>query len=163
MAFVDPRAAVCYGDCADSMPSSAASEDTLDIPDADINIGRLQDAVNLLLRGIGEDVKREGLRDTPKVSGSVAKQPQFLRMQSNELIIIVLYCRGSQRLGSMPLKATGKALTGWFSLKASNTEQKCIFQSSKYMYSFIAVCLAALYSTRISAVGETTVSSSSRT
>lgn len=67
MAYVDARAALCYGDCGDSMPSSTASEDTLDINESDISIARLQDAVGTLLRGIGEDVEREGLRDTPKV------------------------------------------------------------------------------------------------
>lgn len=67
MAFVDPRAAAFYGDCSDSMPSSAASEDTLEIAEADVNVGRIQDAIHLLLRGLGEDVNREGLRDTPKV------------------------------------------------------------------------------------------------
>lgn len=71
MAYVDPRAAAFYGDCSDSMPSSAASEDTLELAETDINLNRIQDAVQLLLRGIGEDASREGLRDTPKV-GSVA-------------------------------------------------------------------------------------------
>ena len=70
MAYVDPRAATCYGDCSDSMPSSAASEDTLEINEADINVSRIQEAVHMLLRGVGEDISREGLRDTPKVSRS---------------------------------------------------------------------------------------------
>lgn len=67
MGLVDPRPTAFYGDCSDSMPSSAASEDTLEIAEAEISLGRLQDSVNLLLRGIGEDIDREGLRDTPKV------------------------------------------------------------------------------------------------
>jgi len=67
VSYVDPRAAVCYGDCSESMPSSAASEDTLDLPEADISSARLQNAVSVLLQGIGEDVEREGLRDTPRV------------------------------------------------------------------------------------------------
>ena len=67
MAFADPRAAAWLGDCGESMPSSAASEDTLEIGEADINLSRLQDAVHLILGGIGENVSREGLRDTPKV------------------------------------------------------------------------------------------------
>jgi len=67
MAYVDARAAICYGDCSESMPSSAASEDTLDIPESDISLARLQDAVSVLLQRIGEDTEREGLRDTPRV------------------------------------------------------------------------------------------------
>lgn len=51
------------------MPSSAASEDTLETADAEINLARIQEAVHLLLRGIGEEVGREGLRETPKVRG----------------------------------------------------------------------------------------------
>ena len=67
MAYVDPRAAAWLGDCGDSMPSSTASEDTLEIGEADVSLTRLQEAVRLLLGGIGEDISREGLRDTPKV------------------------------------------------------------------------------------------------
>ena len=56
------------GDCGESEPSSAASEDVLDLQEAFVNTERLRDSVSLLLNGLGEDVSREGLRDTPKVS-----------------------------------------------------------------------------------------------
>lgn len=79
MAFVDPRAAAWLGDCGDSMPSSAASEDTLEIGEADVSLTRLHDAVHVLLGGIGEDLSREGLRNTPKVRFVNLSQLKALR------------------------------------------------------------------------------------
>ena len=59
------------GDCLDTSPSSAASDDAEEICDADLSFTRLQRAVRLLLEGIGEDIDREGLRDTPKVNNNI--------------------------------------------------------------------------------------------
>lgn len=56
------------GDCSESVPSSAASEDAIDLPEPFVNSEQLRDSVTLLLKGIGEDISREGLKDTPKVS-----------------------------------------------------------------------------------------------
>lgn len=67
MSLAACRDADLEADCSDTPPSSSASEDVVDIPEADISIPRLQSAVRLLLRGVGEDIDREGLRDTPKV------------------------------------------------------------------------------------------------
>ena len=55
-------------DCTDSPPSSAASEDVVDMCEPELSLGRLKEAVQVLLHGIGEDAAREGLRDTPRVS-----------------------------------------------------------------------------------------------
>ena len=55
------------GASAVSTEDSGASITTADIyPEADLL--RLQSAVRVLLSGVGEDISREGLRDTPKVS-----------------------------------------------------------------------------------------------
>ena len=54
------------GASAVSTDDSGASVTTADIyPEADLL--RLQSAVRVLLSGVGEDISREGLRDTPKV------------------------------------------------------------------------------------------------
>lgn len=54
------------GASAVSTDDSGASVTTADIyPEADLL--RLQSAVTVLLSGVGEDISREGLRDTPKV------------------------------------------------------------------------------------------------
>ena len=54
------------GASAVSTDDSGASVATADIyPEADLL--RLQSAVRVLLSGVGEDISREGLRDTPKV------------------------------------------------------------------------------------------------
>ena len=60
-------------DCLDTPPSSAASDDAEGICDADLSFTRLQGAVRLLLEGIGEDIDREGLRETPKVNTIVIR------------------------------------------------------------------------------------------
>ena len=50
-----------------STDDSGASISTADIyPEADLH--RLQSAVRVLLSGVGEDISREGLQDTPKVA-----------------------------------------------------------------------------------------------
>lgn len=52
-----------------STDDSGISTGTADVyPEADLQ--RLQSAVRVLLSGIGEDINREGLRDTPKVCTS---------------------------------------------------------------------------------------------
>lgn len=57
------------GASAVSTDDSGASVTTADIyPEADLL--RLQNAVRVLLSGVGEDISREGLRDTPKVQYS---------------------------------------------------------------------------------------------
>ncbi len=43
------------------------SVDVLSEPGTDVDLYKLQQAVQTLIAGIGEDIKREGLRDTPKV------------------------------------------------------------------------------------------------
>lgn len=54
------------GASAVSTDDSGASVTTADIyPEADLQ--RLQSAVRVLLSGLGEDISREGLQDTPKV------------------------------------------------------------------------------------------------
>ena len=54
------------GASAVSTDDSGASITTADIyPDPDLL--RLQSAVRVLLSGVGEDISREGLQDTPKV------------------------------------------------------------------------------------------------
>jgi hypothetical protein len=53
--------------------TSSASTSCCAVPDSfsdcsdETNIDRLQEAVETVLLGLGEDVQREGLRDTPKV------------------------------------------------------------------------------------------------
>ena len=63
-------------DCLDTPPSSAASDDAEEICDADLSFTRLQGAVRLLIEGIGEDIDREGLKDTPKVKQQYSHQAQ---------------------------------------------------------------------------------------
>lgn len=65
-----------YGDCSDSLPSSSASEDAIEMPEQYVSTERLQSAVSLLLEGLGEDVLREGLRDTPKVCTLLSRLTQ---------------------------------------------------------------------------------------
>ncbi len=45
-----------------------AVQDSLSDCSVETNFSRLQEAVETLLIGVGEDSRREGLRDTPKVS-----------------------------------------------------------------------------------------------
>ena len=59
------------GASAISTDDSAASVTTADLyPEADLH--RLQNAVSVLLSGVGEDISREGLQDTPKVRSMMA-------------------------------------------------------------------------------------------
>lgn len=56
---------VAMGASAVSTDESGISTGTADVyPEADLQ--RLQNAVTVLLSGVGEDINREGLRDTPK-------------------------------------------------------------------------------------------------
>ena len=67
------------GASAVSTDDSGISTNTADVyPEADLE--RLQSAVRVLLSGVGEDISREGLRDTPKVqqcSDSKASQQSY--------------------------------------------------------------------------------------
>lgn len=119
MAFVDPRAAAWLGDCGDSMPSSTASEDTLEIGEADVSLVRLQNAVHSLLSGIGEDVCREGLRDTPKASfAEISPESDKIENVIQQLMHAILqrvakawidategYRQSTHRYGACPSKA----------------------------------------------------------
>jgi GTP cyclohydrolase I len=56
--MVKAMAKVCSCSSAANLESMAGGQDTLE---------RMQSAVTLLLRGLGEDPTREGLRETPRV------------------------------------------------------------------------------------------------
>ena len=61
------------GASAVSTDDSGISTNTADVyPEADLE--RLQSAVRVLLSGVGEDITREGLRDTPKVQQQSVSQ-----------------------------------------------------------------------------------------
>lgn len=47
------------------------SADAIEGCDPAVNLERLQDAVQALIAGVGEDVNRDGLRDTPKVRAAM--------------------------------------------------------------------------------------------
>ena len=51
-----------------STDGESLAESTLCQPEADLQ--RLEEAVTVLLKGLGEDTAREGLRDTPKASAA---------------------------------------------------------------------------------------------
>ena len=57
------------GSAASSQTDDCHSVDVADTVDQGVpyNIERVQEAVQTLICGIGEDIDREGLRDTPKV------------------------------------------------------------------------------------------------
>ena len=66
------------GASAVSTEDSGASVTTADIyPEADLQ--RLQSAVRVLLSGVGEDISREGLQDTPKVQHTLCLASFYLR------------------------------------------------------------------------------------
>ena len=61
-----PASAMGAGSCLSSS-SEVSAEDRISEVCEEGSSERLQDAVRVLIQGLGEDVAREGLRDTPKV------------------------------------------------------------------------------------------------
>ena len=60
------------GSCLSSSSEMSAEDRISEVCD-DGSTERLQEAVRILIQGLGEDVSREGLRDTPKVSSTASK------------------------------------------------------------------------------------------
>ena len=60
------------GSCLSSSSEMSAEDRNSEVCD-DGSAERLQEAVRILIQGLGEDVSREGLRDTPKVSSTASK------------------------------------------------------------------------------------------
>ncbi len=83
------------GASAISTDDSGASVTTADIyPEADLH--RLQSAVRVLLSGVGEDISREGLQDTPKVRRNLSTST-------------LLFCRATHALTYVALQRVAKA------------------------------------------------------
>ena len=65
------------GSCLSSS-SEVSAEDRISEVCEEGSTERLQDAVRVLIQGLGEDVAREGLRDTPKVGACCRAEPAML-------------------------------------------------------------------------------------
>lgn len=66
------RLSMGAGSCLSSSSEMSAEDRISEVCD-DGSTERLQEAVRILIQGLGEDVSREGLRDTPKVSSIASK------------------------------------------------------------------------------------------
>ena len=66
------RLSMGAGSCLSSSSEMSAEDRISEVCD-DGSTERLQEAVRILIQGLGEDVSREGLRDTPKVSTTSSK------------------------------------------------------------------------------------------
>ena len=62
----------------------------------DSRMSRMQDAVRKLISGIGEDLEREGLRDTPKVG--LGQQRVLEHLSKQHLSCVIAYAEGCQSL-----------------------------------------------------------------
>ena len=88
------------GASAVSTDDSGASITTADIyPEADLH--RLQSAVRVLLSGVGEDISREGLRDTPKVGYTAT---WVFSLPCKPLLSSTLNAESGQSLGGCVLR-----------------------------------------------------------
>ena len=66
------RLSMGAGSCLSSSSEMSAEDRISEVCDVG-STERLQEAVRILIQGLGEDVSREGLRDTPKVSLTTSK------------------------------------------------------------------------------------------
>ena len=87
-------------------------------PGTDVDLletqAKLQVAVQTLIAGIGEDLQRDGLRDTPKVDAFFLGRP-FTRQATHILFSLVtchLQCSVWQKHGWMRLLGTERLLKG---------------------------------------------------
>lgn len=99
------------GASAVSTDDSGVSTTTADVyPEADPQ--RLQSAVRVLLSGVGEDINREGLRDTPKV----------FRVMCSQQLLVLQQLLTSTKLTAESGQSLGRRLT-WVQARPSQVGQ----------------------------------------